>query len=263
MPLEQSSRNRFCIIHQRDKIIRNELTDLYFFTMSCINEQQNQHPVSLETQNNFAMNPKAFPLSPQPSEFLYGSKGYMSRATPEYLNKMMSSSFSVRSAFLQDCERRRKTKGALLDKSASEKEIDYGYGDMERNPTVSVRSAFLHDCEKRRKTSKGVTFESPNEEIDYGYGVDIAPPPAKRMRMQRRNSKTPQMLMAMSASLATLDFLNEKDTGLFSSESKDDAFDGGLQIAEDLVKHLQSRKRRSALKPWALFCKHFDHFARH
>ena len=196
------------------------------------------------------MNPKAFPLSPKSSDVLYGSKGYMSRATPEYLNKMMSPSFSVRSAFLQDCERRRKAKGVSFDKSSLEEGIDYGYGDMEMNPNVSVRSAFLHDCEKRRKTSKGVSFESSGEEIDYGYGVDIAPPPAKRMRMQRRNSKTPQMLMAMSASLATLEFLNETDNSLLSSsETKDDAFDGGLQIAEDLVKHLQTRKRRSALKP--------------
>mmetsp|Transcript_16553 Transcript_16553/g.31464 ORF Transcript_16553/g.31464 Transcript_16553/m.31464 type:complete len:220 (-) Transcript_16553:124-783(-) len=219
--------------------------------MSCLNEQQNQHPVSLETEKNSAMNPKTFPLSPKPSEFLYGSKGYLNRASPEYLNKMMSPSFSVRSAFLQDCERRRKAKGVSFDQSSSEKEVDYGYGEMDMNPQVSVRSAFLRDCEKRRKTSKGVSFEpsADSEEIDYGYGVDIAPPPAKRMRMQRRNSKTPQMLMAMSASLATLDFLNETDNSLFSSESKGDAFDGGLQIAEDLVKHLQTRRRRSALKP--------------
>lgn len=40
--------------------------------------------------------------------------------------------------------------------------------------------------------------------VDYGYGVDIVSPPprdervTKRRRMQRRNSKTPAMLRAMS-----------------------------------------------------------------
>lgn len=222
-------------------------------TMSCLNEQQH---VSLETNNtNATITPNTFPLSPKSSEFLYGSKGYLSRATPAYLNKVMNSSLSVRSAFLQDCERRRKNKGVSFGKSSAEKEVDYGYGDMGMDTGMSVRSAYVKDCEKRRKTNKGVRFESSasptdeQQEVDYGYGVDIVPPPTKKRRMQRRNSKTPQMLMAMNASLATLDFLNDPDDNLFSTESKDESFDGGLKIAEDLVKHLQTRRRRPALKP--------------
>ena len=176
--------------------------------MSCLNEQQ----VSLETTNKFTpvLNPRSLPLSPKASDFLYGSKGLTSRTTPLALNKMMSSSatFSVRSAFLQDCERRRKSRGVSFE-PAEKKEPDA---------------------------------------IDYGYGEDFVPPPPKKRRMERRNSKTPRMLMAMNASLAGLDFLNDSDD-LFKTESTgNDDFDSGLQIAEDLVKHLQTRRRRTALK---------------
>ena len=240
-----ASRKLFSIFYQTE-LIALELHKTN--TMSCVNEQLNQPHVSVETKDTSTITPMSFPLSPKSSEFLYGSKGYMSRATPEYLNKMMSPSFSVRSAFLQDCEKRRKSKGVSFDQSSSEKEIDYGYGYTGMISSMSVRSAFLQDCEKRRKTSKGVSFEAASEEVDYGYGVDIAPPAAKKRRMERRNSKTPAMLMAMNASLATLDFLNDTEDSLFSSDSKDDSFDSGLQIAEDLVKHLQTRRRRSALK---------------
>lgn len=190
--------------------------------MSCINDQQQ---VSMETTNTTPASPVSFPLSPNSSEFLYGSKGYLKRASPDMLNKVMSnSSMSVRSAFLQDCERRRKSKGVAFASSA-EKEVDYGYGETDK-------------------------------EVDYGYGEDIVPPPTKKRRYERRNSKTPRMLMAMNASLATLDFLNDdKDDSLFKTSSTngddDGAFDGGLQIAEELVKQLQTRRRRTALSPSA------------
>lgn len=185
--------------------------------MSCINDQQQ---VSVEKTNTRAKSPVSFPLSPKSSEFLYGSKGYLSKASPDMLNKMMSgsSALSVRSAFLQDCERRRKSKGVSFgEPQKEEQEVDYGYGNTEETP-------------------------------DYGYGEDIVPPPTKKRRYERRNSKTPRMLMAMNASLASLDFLNDDTDDLFKTSGDDVAFDGGLQIAEDLVKHLQNRRgRRSAL----------------
>ena len=186
--------------------------------MNCINEQQQQQ-VSVETNNTApVMMSKAVPISPKASDFLYGSKGLISRTTPDVLNKMMSTTsatFSVRSAFLQDCERRRKINGVTFE-------------------------------------PKGVSFEAEEkkdpEAIDYGYGEDFVPPPPKKRRMERRNSKTPRMLMAMNASLASLDFLNDTDD-LFKTETTgNDEFDSGLHIAEDLVKHLQSRRRRTALK---------------
>jgi hypothetical protein len=124
---------------------------------------------------------------------------------------------------------------------------------MMSSNALTVRSAFLQDCERRRKASSVCFAKEESEknektdEVDYGYGEDLAPPPTKKRRMERRNSKTPRMLMAMSASLATLDFLNDdQDDSLFKttkSEDGEDAFDGGLKIAEELVMHLQSRRR--------------------
>lgn len=112
----------------------------------------------------------------------------------------------------------------------------------------AAHAAFCRDYEQRRKA---VAF--PKDSVDYGYDdygynqeTDIQPPPAKRRRFQRRNSKTPQMLMSMSASLASLDFLmddddrEDKKTG--TGEEDEDNWDGGLQIAEELVKQLQNRR---------------------
>lgn len=127
----------------------------------------------------------------------------------------------------------------------------------------SVRSAFVLDLESRQQ-KKEVSFDSYG--YDYGYGPDVEvkhsdsqqeTPPSKRRRFQRRNSKTPAMLMAMhSPLLLHLDFLEEKKdkekaaTGSETTESltpeaqswKSDSWDGGLEIAEELVKHLQKRR---------------------
>jgi len=115
----------------------------------------------------------------------------------------------------------------------------------------AAHAAFVLDYEKRksqRRQKKEVSFES-----DYGYDEDLVEPEPKRRRFQRRNSKTPQMLMAMSPSLLSLDFLDkDKNEGQlrttsrtplpFSDDEDDDAWDGGLEIAEELVKHLQKRR---------------------
>ncbi|EEC48968.1 predicted protein [Phaeodactylum tricornutum CCAP 1055/1] len=115
----------------------------------------------------------------------------------------------------------------------------------------AAHAAFVLDYEKRkslRRQKREVCFES-----DYGYDEDLVEPEPKRRRFQRRNSKTPQMLMAMSPSLLSLDFLDkDKNEGQmktiseiplsFSDDEDDDAWDGGLEIAEELVKHLQKRR---------------------
>jgi len=108
----------------------------------------------------------------------------------------------------------------------------------------AAHAAFYRDYAKRR-TEASVSFEN-----DYGYGKDAEEPPVKRRRMQRRNSKTPAMLMAMSSSLLPLDFLGKKEEHKPMMERKvtqeedddDDDLDGGLEIAEELVKHLQTRR---------------------
>jgi hypothetical protein len=126
------------------------------------------------------------------------------------------------------------------------------------SPLSAVRSAFL-DMEKQRSANtKAVNFEC---DYGYGYGKDSEQePPSKRRRFQRRNSKTPAMLMSMSASLVQLEFLDEEKkeeeekqkllnlpkNEVISEEDDDDDWDGGLEIAEELVKHLQERRRSNS-----------------
>jgi hypothetical protein len=120
----------------------------------------------------------------------------------------------------------------------------------------AVRSAFL-DMEKQRS----VNTKAVNFECDYGYGYgknSEQEPPPKRRRMQRRNSKTPAMLMSMAASLVQLEFLDEekkeeeekqklaKKESPEDDDDDDDDWDGGLEIAEELVKHLQQRRRSNS-----------------
>lgn len=98
------------------------------------------------------------------------------------------------------------------------------------------------------KSQQELQQEETSEMVDYGYDEDLVPPeepPAKRIRMQRRNSKTPAMLsaMAISASVVAADFLREERKDYESrldSEESDCSWEGGLAIAEDLVRHLQS-----------------------
>jgi hypothetical protein len=69
------------------------------------------------------------------------------------------------------------------------------------------------------------------------------------------------MLMSMSASLVQLEFLDEEKKEEeerlkllnvttkkeeISEEDDDDDWDGGLEIAEELVKHLQQRRRSNS-----------------
>jgi hypothetical protein len=144
----------------------------------------------------------------------------------------------------------------LPSKSAAE---FYGYGDCDspyslnklmsnRKTTLkNLHSSFIHDLEMRRDL-KSVAFDS----IDYGYGEDApgTEPPAKKRRFQRRNSKTPAMLMRMNSPLTNLDFLanlemdeqgNPTQTG-----DDDDNWDGGLEIAEELVQQIRNRRCSSA-----------------
>ena len=134
-----------------------------------------------------------------------------------------------------------------------------------RSSLKSVRSAFVLDLESN-KQKKDVSFDACD--YGYGYGPDeddkpsqpqLESPPTKRRRFQRRNSKTPAMLMAMNSPLLFhLDFLEDKkerektaaagsevsETSNSESQSrKPDSWDGGLEIAEELVKHLQKHRK--------------------
>ena len=108
---------------------------------------------------------------------------------------------------------------------------------------------------------KKISFEVE----DYGYGFaepsaststseaeqgpHDADRPAKRRKFERRNSKTPAMLMAAMQAALELDFIDtsdeEKDgaTNNEEDDDEDDNWDGGLEIAQELVKQLQQRRR--------------------
>lgn len=122
-----------------------------------------------------------------------------------------------------------------------------------RSALKAAHSAFVQNYEmnKTQQARKAVTF-------DYGYGYDEPlqqDRPAKRRRFQRRNSKTPAMLMAMSAAALDLDFLDKEEeeeqnktttVKPVAEEDDDDSWDGGLEIAEELVKQLQQRRKSNA-----------------
>lgn len=111
----------------------------------------------------------------------------------------------------------------------------------------AVHKAFVLDIEKRREL-KSVAFELDPQ--DYGYG-DASPDierPTKRRRYQRRNSKTPAMLMQMKSSLMGFDLskLDEETHGVeecTNALSVDD-WNGGIEIAEELVQQLRNRRQK-------------------
>jgi hypothetical protein len=152
----------------------------------------------------------------------------------------------------------------------------------------SGRSSFPFDFDRLKAKAEMKASSIDSSSLDpygygYGYGPDesdkasspSSPNPdelagAKRRKFQRRNSKTPAMLMMMnSSSLLHLDFLEDKkehdksqtttttttmdqpstfDFTSAASASNFDSWDGGMEIAESLVKqvmHLHKRKKSS------------------
>jgi hypothetical protein len=79
-------------------------------------------------------------------------------------------------------------------------------------------------------------------------------PPMKRRRFQRRNSQTAAMLFSSLASFAESDFgaletqRDENEASLeetIKTESESPCWDGGLEIAEELVRQLKLRRQCS------------------
>jgi len=200
--------------------------DYSFPTMTESIPQQQFASVSLEDPV------RSEPMSvAKPLDMLYNSKKPLFVGSPNSLNRMIYSGSTLKAAhsvFIRDFDKRKLGKKSVCFGAELS---DYGY-----------------DQEQPKKVSFGGPF-------DYGYAEDHSQEdrPAKRRRMQRRNSKTPAMLMAMSANSALdLDFLEKRDelekTDSRQSSSSsilnddDDNWDGGLEIAEELVKHLQQRR---------------------
>jgi hypothetical protein len=186
----------------------------------------------------------ATPSIYKPNESLYScsSKSTASYGSPNSLNLLMS---RRRNSF-------QKSVGFSLERAASPKKADpsaedlYGYGYEGYGPEDDSAPA------ARQQDNECTT--------------DTHPPANKRRRFQRRNSKTPAMLLAMNSPLLLqLDFLEDKKdqekdffsgfnpalppsmssaTDTSTTESKvAESWDGGLEIAEELVKHLQKRRK--------------------
>jgi hypothetical protein len=108
------------------------------------------------------------------------------------------------------------------------------------------------------------------EDEKYGYGFaepsrrPASPPsggeehrPAKRRRFERRNSKTPAMLLQAMQEALDMDLLDvsdeetdETNTDPVSEkkdsdgdDSEEDNWDNGLVVAQELVKQLRERRR--------------------
>lgn len=110
----------------------------------------------------------------------------------------------------------------------------------------AAHSALVRDYRQQADKPKKICFDI----VDYGYGdteeIPTSRPPSKKRRYERRNSKTPAMLMAMNAALG-IELYEEDETERDSTNSsEDDGWDGGLEIAEELVKQLQNRRRSSS-----------------
>lgn len=122
-----------------------------------------------------------------------------------------------------------------------------GYGDA--GPSLeNVHSIFAAGLERRRRAAAlNLGYESK------GPDDDEAEPTRKKRRFQRRNSKTPAMLFKSMNILSQDLFEDTKPSepwrtipethGRPESKQDDDAdWDSGLEIAEEIVKHLQKRR---------------------
>jgi hypothetical protein len=102
-----------------------------------------------------------------------------------------------------------------------------------RSGLHSLHTKFAEDMEKTRC----VSFERSVEK------QDLAEPPFKRRRFQRRNSKTASMLFSSMSSIVASGLGDAKEPTAEVSRSADDAWDGGLEIAEELVRQLKLRRQ--------------------
>lgn len=99
-----------------------------------------------------------------------------------------------------------------------------------RNSLKELSAKFLREAKHRRSGDLPI---APHDEDQ-----DTVEPPTKRRRFQRRNSKTAAMLFSSLSSINPSDYLDDDK----SEEPVEDSWDGGLEIAEDLVRQLKLRR---------------------
>eukprot|EP00523_Entomoneis_sp_CCMP467_P005942 CAMPEP_0168734418 /NCGR_PEP_ID=MMETSP0724-20121128/8803_1 /TAXON_ID=265536 /ORGANISM="Amphiprora sp., Strain CCMP467" /LENGTH=201 /DNA_ID=CAMNT_0008781521 /DNA_START=85 /DNA_END=690 /DNA_ORIENTATION=- len=137
-------------------------------------------------------------------------------------------------------------------------------------PQDSLARLMMANLHHRPQLPQTLTADSKQEnqrpstdEVDYGYETQESAPPSratKRRRMNRRNSKTPAMLMAMSASIAAKDFLGEtkrrrrvvdvqqrQPNNNVEKSHKDDSYcRDDMAIADVLARHFKARRTSGA-----------------
>ena len=113
-----------------------------------------------------------------------------------------------------------------------------------RSAMKSLQIQFAAQVAQSRKI-KLERKDAPEEKVE---------PMAKRRRFQRRNSKTAAMLFSSMSSIVsavpnTTHATEARDGSCKAAkEVTDDVWDGGLEIAEDLVRHLKLRRQQLSNK---------------
>jgi hypothetical protein len=104
-----------------------------------------------------------------------------------------------------------------------------------RSGLHSLHKKFAEEMEQRRRVSFAAASEEKNS---------VSEPPLKRRRFERRNSKTAAMMFSSMASIVSSD-LGDSSIDEKPKEAKvsEDSWEGGLEIAEELVRQLKLRRQ--------------------
>ena len=106
-----------------------------------------------------------------------------------------------------------------------------------RSSFKALHEKFTNDLSRRRTISFPASFNDGS--------VELAEPPAKRRRFQRRNSKTAAMLFSSMSSIIAADIDGEDEMeNHHQVETPEDPWEGGLEIAEELVRQLKLRRKK-------------------
>ena len=154
-------------------------------------------------------------------------------------------------------------------------EPDYGYGVAEPSMASSAEG---RTAKRRNSKTPAMLLATLQSDLNFegGRSAGAASPggrPVKRRRFERRNSKTPTMLLATMQAALELDGCDDEDDDSTmegspvppstpdspegcpldatedvaddddEDDDDDDNWEGGLEIAQELVKQLQRRRR--------------------
>ncbi len=105
-----------------------------------------------------------------------------------------------------------------------------------RSSLKDLSATFVRDAKHRRACAFPLTINDDDQ--------GATEPPRKRRRFERRNSKTAAMLFSSMSSINPADFLDDER----SEDAMEDPWDGGLEIAEDLVRQLKLRRMSKSVE---------------